>query len=303
MGSWFAQAIESGAWRERPADLLLVTDDAGRRDHVRPIRRGEADCFLQLVAGGWVLPHKDDVRAVAEEPQRGRAFRCHGVDLLRTEGQSATLTTTQFAALRKRLKEIGGVDFLAAPKISTLSGRQARIEMSEITTIVNGVQVIPESATTKAHINYQTENDSTGPSVDITPTLEGNTAQLAIVAKVTEFLGYDQPTESQRVLATQPGEKPVKGTLPLPRLRVRSVQATALVNFDDTMVLRGPLVTERLRTKDKVPILGDLPLVGRPFRTEGETTIRKRLYIFVTPFEVIRTASLPVSSLRGLRLK
>ena len=60
MGSWFAQAIESGAWRERPADLLLVTDDAGRRDHVRPIRRGEADCFLQLVAGGWVRPHKDD---------------------------------------------------------------------------------------------------------------------------------------------------------------------------------------------------------------------------------------------------
>ena len=94
-------------------------------------------------------------------------------------------------------------------------------------------------ATNKTGISYTTENISTGPSVDILSTIEGNESRLAIIAKVTEFLGYDQPTPGQEAQAAPPGGKPLKGTIPLPRLRVRSVEADARIQFGDTMALRG----------------------------------------------------------------
>ena len=212
------------------------------------------------------------------------------VDLLCSKGQSTTLTAAQFAALRRRLKEIGGVDFLAAPQITTLSGRQARLEISEVQTIVNGMESTQVSATNTTGISYTTENISTGPSVDIFPWIEGNASRLAIIANVTEFLGYDQPSPGQDAQNPPPGGKPSKGTIPRPRLRVRSVEADARIQFGDTMALRGPLVDETLKTKGQVPILGAIPLLGRLFQSESKTTIRKRLYIFVTPVKLTATA-------------
>ncbi len=146
------------------------------------------------------------------------------------------------------------------------------------------------SATNKTGISYTTENISTGPSVDILSTIEGNESRLAIIAKVTEFLGYDQPTPGQEAQAAPPGGKPLKGTIPLPRLRVRSVEADARIQFGDTMALRGPLVDETLKTKGQVPVLGAIPLLDRLFQSESKTTIRKRLYIFVTPMKITATA-------------
>ncbi len=211
------------------------------------------------------------------------------VDLLRTEGQSATLTKDQFVALRKRLEDRAGVEFLTTPKILTESGRQARISVGDARTIVSGVGTTQGSATNQAGINYQTEQIATGPSVDLVGTVEGGTTRLAIVAKVTEFLGYDQPKPGQEVKAASPGGKPVKGVMPLPHLRVRSTQADVSAGAGETVVLRGPLVSDTVRMVDKVVGLGDLPLLGRLFRTESTNNVRKRLYVFVTPTRVSAT--------------
>lgn len=211
------------------------------------------------------------------------------VDLLRTEGQSATLTAAQFAALQTRFKERSRVDYLSAPKVITQAGRQARIEVGEAKTVVTSAHVAKSSATNKAGIRYQTEQISTGPAVELIATNEGDSWRLSILASVTEFLGYDEPKPGQVVSAAQPGGKPVTGTVPLPRLRVRNVQANSLAKNGETVALRGPWVDEVIQFKDKVPVLGDIPLLGRMFRSEGKSTLRKSLYIFVTPIELTAT--------------
>ena len=49
-------------------------------------------------------------------------------------------------------------------------------------------------------------------------------------------------------------------------------------------VVLGGLLAETVTTiKDQVPMLGDLPLVGRFFRSESKNTNKKNLLIFVTP--------------------
>ena len=50
-----------------------------------------------------------------------------------------------------------------------------------------------------------------------------------------------------------------------------------------TLVLGGLIAEQVTKLKDKVPMLGDLPLFGRLFRSESSTTQKKNLMIFVTP--------------------
>ena len=69
----------------------------------------------------------------------------------------------------------------------------------------------------------------------------------------------------------------------LPQFRVRQVVSAVNV-WDGQTVVLGGLLSETVTTiKDQVPMLGDLPLVGRFFRSESKTTSKKNLLIFVTP--------------------
>ena len=73
------------------------------------------------------------------------------------------------------------------------------------------------------------------------------------------------------------------GQLPLPHLRLRQVTTSAIVWDGQTVVLGGLITEDVTKVKDKVPVLGDLPLVGRLFRSESSATSKKNLVIFVTP--------------------
>jgi general secretion pathway protein D len=63
---------------------------------------------------------------------------------------------------------------------------------------------------------------------------------------------------------------------------------TTLVTVaDGSTVGMGGLIYDKMETyKDKVPVLGSIPLIGRLFRSEGEKTIKRNLMIFVTATEV-----------------
>jgi general secretion pathway protein D len=64
---------------------------------------------------------------------------------------------------------------------------------------------------------------------------------------------------------------------------VRQVVSTVNV-WDGQTVVLGGLLSETVTTvKDQVPMLGDLPLIGRLFRSESKSTAKKNLLIFVTP--------------------
>jgi general secretion pathway protein D len=69
----------------------------------------------------------------------------------------------------------------------------------------------------------------------------------------------------------------------LPLFRVRQVVSAVNVWDGQTVVLGGMLAETVTTLKDQVPMLGDLPLVGRFFRSESKLTSKKNLLIFVTP--------------------
>ena len=69
----------------------------------------------------------------------------------------------------------------------------------------------------------------------------------------------------------------------IPSIDTRQVTTQVLVDNGDTIVLGGIYETETRNQLDKVPVLGDLPLIGSMFRHTAETIEKQELLIFVTP--------------------
>ena len=74
----------------------------------------------------------------------------------------------------------------------------------------------------------------------------------------------------------------VQSPVVLPDFTVRQVVTTVNVWDNQTVVLGGLISSTIQSTKDKVPFLGDLPLVGKLFQSQSKTTQKKNLMIFVT---------------------
>lgn len=67
-----------------------------------------------------------------------------------------------------------------------------------------------------------------------------------------------------------------------PFFHVREVSTSVSINPGSTVVLGGLITEQRKAMDDKVPFLGDLPFVGRLFRSHAEKTVKRNLLIFVT---------------------
>jgi type IV pilus assembly protein PilQ len=69
----------------------------------------------------------------------------------------------------------------------------------------------------------------------------------------------------------------------IPSIDTREVQTQVLVDDGQTVVLGGIYETDSSEETDKVPFFGDIPLVGRLFRTDSVVDDKSELLIFVTP--------------------
>ena len=69
----------------------------------------------------------------------------------------------------------------------------------------------------------------------------------------------------------------------VPSIDKRGVETQVLVNNGETVVLGGVVEQNTQKGTDKVPLLGDIPLLGYLFRSSTNSTIKRELLIFVTP--------------------
>jgi len=202
--------------------------------------------------------------------------------------QMRILSDSQTRAFIQELEEAPGVDLLSAPKVTTLSGRQTQIQVVDIQTILTGIDPAalaepgrPAKEVTNAS-PFLSQQVPLGPTLDLIPQVadDGFTLDLTALANITEFLGYDKPTNTVPVYvngAKQDVEPP------LPRMRNRPASGRASLYDGQSLLLIGPATAVTYQFADKVPVLGDLPLVGRLFRSQGTSTVSKQLVIIITP--------------------
>ena len=197
------------------------------------------------------------------------------------------------------LEQRQGSDLLCAPKVTVISGSTASITVSQrmrypeswgdvqsnvgsSSTTVNG----ENSSSAGVTITPGTPQDFTsvdvGVSMEVTPNVEeDDSINLVLNPNVTEFEGF---MEYGGVAVAISSGTPV--TVPSgfiqPVFSVREVKTTVTV-FDGATVVMGGLTREEVRTiNDSVPILSDIPWIGRLFRSKGESRQKRNLLIFVT---------------------
>ena len=140
-------------------------------------------------------------------------------------------------------------------------------------------QVVNQAVQTSA-ITVVEQQVETGPVLDVIPYVlsDGYTVNLTLIPSLTDFDGYDQ--QATPVIANNLNVVVVPNLLP--KFTVRQVVTTVNIWDNQTVVLGGLISSSVKNETDKVPLLGDLPLVGRLFQSQSKTSVKKNLMIFVT---------------------
>ena len=195
-------------------------------------------------------------------------------------GVVGILTREQQINLLQMLAANPGFEILAEPEVVTISGRQTQMRATTIISLVTNFTF--QETETNSAVSPQIGKVETGPILDVLPYVlsDGYTVHLTTTASVTEFLGYDKTTNTTAAY-NKAGER-VDVPKVLPKFQVQ--QAKASVNLWDgqTVVIGGLMPSSVLATKDKVPLLGDIPLIGNLFQSQSKTTIERDVLVFIT---------------------
>ncbi len=145
---------------------------------------------------------------------------------------------------------------------------------------IGRAQVVNNNPGTSA-ITFDTQQVETGPVLDVVPDVlsDGYTINLTLIPSDTEFVGYADPPNIPSVTGNL---NVVQLPIVLPTFTVKQVVTTVNIWDNQTIVIGGLISTDTASTKDKVPVLGDLPLVGNLFQSSSKTVNKKNLMIFVT---------------------
>lgn len=192
------------------------------------------------------------------------------------------------------LEQQDDTDVLSAPSIVTRDGSTASILVGEERTVSGGFDV--KNAESSLFIEHDLEIENTGVMLEVTPELRSDSLiDLELYPKVVDLIGYDnyQIHPSAHIQAiNNRGDPPIDiasiealdARMPYYRLREMETQLTV---GDGSTVGLGGLIYDKLETfRDKVPVLGSIPYLGRLFRSEGEQSVKRNLMIFVTATQV-----------------
>ncbi|HEY0369020.1 MAG TPA: Amuc_1098 family type IV pilus outer membrane protein [Chthoniobacterales bacterium] len=228
---------------------------------------------------------------------------------------SGVFTDPQFQVVIRALNQKKGVDLLSAPRITTKSGQRAIIEVvrefryptqfqpPQIPQTVNGGLSVASGApgvgglfgassgsfpvTPTTPTAFGTRN--TGVTLEVEPVVgpDGQTIDLNLVPQVVEFEGfinYGSPIQTTATNSLGMVQTVVltPNVINQPIFSSRKVTTSVSVWDGQTVVLGGLMREDVQKTEDRTPIIGDIPVVGRLFRTNSEQHLKRNLIIFVT---------------------
>lgn len=236
-------------------------------------------------------------------------------------GLAGIFTNPQFQVVIRALSQKKGVDLMTAPKVTTKSGIKATIKVvrefpyptqfdppqppvaatngsgsgSSVVGIATGQLLSNGVVTPSTPTEFQTRD--LGVTLEVDPAVgpDNYTIDLNLAPQVVDFDGfvnYGSPILGARFISPLQGGLPPLGTIQQtvltpntinqPIFSTRRVQTNVSIWDGQTVALGGLIREDVQKVQDKVPILGDVPLAGRLFRSNVDQKIKRNLIIFVT---------------------
>jgi type IV pilus secretin PilQ/predicted competence protein len=186
-------------------------------------------------------------------------------------GQFAILTIPQMSLTLQALNEDADAEFLANPRVVTADNMQAKIEIIRS-------QPIPQM-----NFNEQTATAVFGGFQD---KKFGNTLVVKPSVNKDNFITLAVRPEISNKVAD--AEFPIPGgganaVVKSPIIDTRALESNVLIKSGDTLAIGGLLQDELLKTRTKVPVMGDIPVLGYLFQSRTNIRTKRNLLVFVTP--------------------
>jgi len=174
-------------------------------------------------------------------------------------------TITNLSFLARALEQTAKANVLSTPTILTLDNEEARIVVGQNVPFITGQYLNPASAGGATVNPFQTiERRDVGLTLRVRPQIsEGGTIKLVIYQEVSSV----QDTAGSAGVITNK----------------RSIETNVLVD-DGSIVALGGLIEDKVSNAiDKVPLLGDIPVLGQLFRYETRKHQKTNLMVFLRP--------------------
>ena len=265
-----------GGWMLGPGDGTRA-NEKGERGAVNPIRTGLAD-------GSSSLPLINNLNIF---PMLFGSHNPFGSDV------PLNISLTINAMSQNTRTEI-----VSAPKVVALSGINARAKMTKKYYFPNDWETLEieegSSSDTYNPMNYTIkrptpsfdEEEELGIILNVKPTItETGAINLVLDFDVLGQNGRDEYTFDLNTNMTYPGSNTLMNytfTIWKPIITKRLIHADIDVYDGQTVVLGGSTDNNTQTRTDKIPFLGDLPLIGRLFQSQSEKSMRRNMLLFVT---------------------
>jgi type IV pilus secretin PilQ/predicted competence protein len=194
-------------------------------------------------------------------------FLRSGTNLSSLFGQISILSVPQMSATLRLLNEDSDAEFLANPRIVTADNQQAKIEILRN-------QPVPQ-----LNFNEQTATAVFGGFQD---KLFGNTLVVRPSINKDNFITLSVKPEISNKVGDQSfifGGANVTS----PIIDKRTLDSNVLIKSGDTLAIGGLLQDEQTKGRTKVPVLGDIPVIGYLFQEKLNARTKRNLLVFVTP--------------------
>ena len=194
-------------------------------------------------------------------------------------GESATANIQvdnvfgEFKAQIQALVRDGKAEILSRPSVLTLGNRQAHIRVGEDIPILTSAQATSGGG----KLNFNFRYIEVGITLDVRPrvTADGEEISMQIDGEVAAEVPGEQldiRDQAGNLLASAP------------QLSRRNVQTYARIHNNTPFIIGGLVSKEKILQEDKVPLLGDVPLIKELFRTSRLEKLKREVIIVITPY-------------------
>lgn len=188
------------------------------------------------------------------------------------EGAFAILSVPQMSVTLQALNEDGDAEFLANPRIVTADNLPAKIQITRAQPIgeVTPGGVGPDGRLLPPTFNSFKEK-TFGNTLLVRPSVnKDGFVTLSVKPEISNKVG-DEVLQFQGA------------TLKSPVIDTRSLESNVLIRSGDTLAIGGLVQDEVRKARTKVPVMGDVPVLGYLFQSRSNERVKRNLLVFVTP--------------------
>ena len=182
-------------------------------------------------------------------------------------GQFAILSAPQMSVTLRLLNEDADAEFIANPRIVTANNMVANIKITRN----QPVPTLDFNAQTATAVFSGFQDKTFGSTLSVTPIInKDNFISLNVKPEISNKVG-DQTFNFQGANVSSP------------IIDTRTLESNVLIKSGDTLAIGGLLQDETSKQRTKVPVAGDIPVLGYLFQERINARTKRNLLVFVTP--------------------